>query len=104
MTTSDLEAFKAILTEELSKPTESLSDRFSSVFKEIELGTFIFDRRLKLLNSLKEISREEVVDLFKSTLLNPRHSLSIQVFNNKTKVLPMEVEKGSMLITLPSLN
>lgn len=80
---TELENHKSSLKNELIKPHENLNERFLDIFREIELGTFDYERKYKLVKEVPLISLNDIISAFQNIFFRNPRKLSIQLYGNK---------------------
>lgn len=81
MEEDQLNEYKETLLAELNKKENNLKERSGLVWKEIYENSLDFNRKYKLIDDLKYITRDDLIESFDSTFYRNVNKLSIQIYS-----------------------
>lgn len=78
---SEFKSFKNNIKEILNKEYTNLSEKTEEIWKEIDLKTYDFTRKYKLISTLDTLTIREVQDLFEDIFFKNPNKLSVQLYS-----------------------
>lgn len=104
-TNDELESLKKNLFEVLNKNYVNLSEKTVEIFKEIDLGTFEFERKNLLKEELYKVRLTDLQLFFKNIFYDETRKVSIQIFAKQDDLKSIDKKSESESYSLnPKLN
>ena len=72
LSNDDIEQYKRSIIEEQTMPPQSLDEEFERLISDYRLSRFQFDSRDKKIAQLKQLTKEDLVDFYKSSVIDQK--------------------------------
>ncbi|OTQ70621.1 pitrilysin [Gilliamella apis] len=72
LTDKDIEEYKRSIIDEQTMPPQSLDEEFERLISDYRLSRFQFDSRDKKIELLKKITKQDLIDFYKSTVIDQK--------------------------------